>query len=395
MEIDIRSNTTTVSHRLTYNQTTKAYKRAYSRLFKRSRKRLVRYSLLTANMALLLGVIAFVVNNPGSSQSVRQTSSSILGSNDLAENPLDQLSSADIAVHVSRVARMGEAVAVANQADSETTQLTMTAADTSLVAKPQVVKSDTKSARDIRTYKTAAGDTIDSLAAKFGITSDSIRWSNGLTSNNLSAGKELLIPPVNGVVYTVKSGDTAENLAQKYSSSKEAIIVDNDAEVAGLKVGQRILIRGGLQPVARAAASYSYFSGGGGGFSFGSSAIYGYNGYDFGYCTWYVANKRISIGRALPANLGDAWTWDDRAAAAGIPVSRTPSVGDAVVTGSTRRPGHVAYVERINPDGSIWISEMNSSGQKSIDDPTPYGGWGKTDFKLIPADRVSSYNYIH
>ncbi len=46
--------------------------------------------------------------------------------------------------------------------------------------------------------------------------------------------------------------------------------------------------------------------------------------------------------------------------------------------------GHVAYVERVNPDGSILISEMNYT----------YGPYN-TDTRVIPASLVSSYNYIH
>lgn len=46
--------------------------------------------------------------------------------------------------------------------------------------------------------------------------------------------------------------------------------------------------------------------------------------------------------------------------------------------------GHVAYVERVNPDGSILISEMNYT----------YGPYN-TDTRVIPASLVSNYNYIH
>lgn len=305
-----------------------------------------------------------------------------------ASGPLDQLSSADIAVHVARMTSLPEAVAVTNQADSEATQLAITATETKVVAKPQVVATSLKSAKDIQTYTSVAGDTLGSLAAKFGVTSDSIRWSNGLSSDKIPAGKQLLIPPVSGVVYTVKSGDTADSLAQKYSSSKEQILADNDAEVAGLKVGQRILIRGGIQPVARVATITTTYSGG----FFGGSAMYGYNGYDYGYCTWYVANKRLAAGAPMPTNLGNASTWAVRAAAYGLATGRSPRVGAAVVT-STSGAGHVAYVERINADGTIWVSEMNSHGQVSIDNTAPAGGWGRVDFKLLTNPGAYSYVY--
>jgi surface antigen len=336
----------------------------------------------------LLAVVFLVIKSPTSDNTVHQ-STAAAGAATYAAGPLDQLSSADIAVHVARMTSLPEAVAVTNQADSEATQLAITATETKVVAKPQVVATSLKSAKDIQTYTTVNGDTLSSLAAKFSVTSDSIRWSNGLTSEKIPAGKQLLIPPVSGVVYTVKAGDTVDSLAQKYSSSKEQILADNDAEVAGIKTGQRILIRGGIQPVARVAsvATTSYA-----GSFFGGSATYGYNGYDYGYCTWYVANKRLAAGAPMPTNLGNAATWAVRAAAYGLATGRRPQVGAAVVT-STSGAGHVAYVERINDDGTIWVSEMNSHGQVSIDNTAPAGGWGRVDLKLL--SNPSAYSYVY
>jgi surface antigen len=334
----------------------------------------------------LLAVVFLVIKSPNSDSNVRQ--SAVAGAAPTAAGPLDQLSSADIAVHVARMTSLPEAVAVTNQADSEATQLAITATENKVVAKPQVVTTSLKSAKDIKSYTTVNGDTLSSLASKFGVTSDSIRWSNGLSSEKIPAGKQLVIPPVSGVVYTVKSGDTVDSLAQKYSSSKDQILADNDAEVSGLKVGQRILIRGGIQPVARTASVYVNTS-----FSFGGgSATYGYNGYDYGYCTWYVANKRLAAGSPMPTNLGNASTWAVRAAAYGLATGRRPQVGAAIVT-STSGAGHVAYVERVNDDGTIWVSEMNSHGQVSIDNPAPAGGWGRVDFKLIT--NPTSYSYVY
>lgn len=334
-------------------------------------------------------MVFLVVKSPESEPTARQNA--VAGAAATAAGPLDQLSSADIAVHVARMTSLPEAVAVTNQADSEATQLAITATETKVVAKPQVVATSLKSAKDIKAYTTVDGDTLSGLATKFGVTSDSIRWSNGLSSERVPAGKQLVIPPVNGVVYSVKSGDTVDNLAQKYSSSKEQILADNDAEVSGLKVGQRILIRGGIQPVARVASVSVAATGGG---FFGGSATYGYNGYDYGWCTWYVANKRLAAGAPMPTNLGNAATWAVRAAAYGLSTGKRPQVGAAVVT-ATRGAGHVAYVERINDDGSIWISEMNSRGQVSIDNSAPAGGWGRVDFKLVSADVAGSYSYVY
>jgi len=77
------------------------------------------------------------------------------------------------------------------------------------------------------------------------------------------------------------------------------------------------------------------------------------NRYTPGYCTWYVKNKRPD----LPNSLGNADTWVSRAAAQGLATGSTPRVGAV-----GQRGMHVAYVERVNPDGTIFVSEMNHKG---------------------------------
>jgi surface antigen len=267
---------------------------------------------------------------------------------------------------------------VSNQADSVNDQLAVAPADNRVIAKPQVVNTTTKTRKDIIKYVTQSGDTVSSLAAKFGVTSDSIKWSNGLTADNLAAGKQLWISPISdGIVYTVVSGDTAQSLADKYRTSKDAIVAFNDAEVGGLPVGEKIVIPGGTQP-ARAssvggAAAYGGFAWG------GYQAVYSSNGYDFGWCTYYAALRRAQMGRPVPSNLGNAYSWYRLAQRAGIPTGLAPQVGAVAVN---EGGNHVSVVEVVNEDGSFWVSEMNSRGQVSMTDPTPTGGWNRIDWKL-------------
>lgn len=343
----------------------------------------MRAGFVASNVAILTVIITVVAHNPQkhtASQALTLTPSS---QNTAVANPLDQLSSADIALTVATMDSLPEATAIHNQADSQSTVLAMASTNDNLVRKPQVVATALKSKADIKTYVTVAGDTITSIAAKFGVTSDSIRWSNNLTGETIAAGTRLTIPPVNGIVYTVKAGDTADSLAQKFHANKDKIIAFNDGELNGLQPGEQIIVPDGSKAAAIVQSTRTLYSTGATGFAWGGSAIYGYNGYDYGYCTWYVANKRIALGRPLPANLGDAWTWDDRARLAGIPVDNNPRAGDAVVTDSYHAPGHVAYVEGVNPDGSVNVSEMNVVS------------WDVASTRTIPASQAHNYNYIH
>jgi surface antigen len=77
-----------------------------------------------------------------------------------------------------------------------------------------------------------------------------------------------------------------------------------------------------------------------------------------GNCTWYANGRLRQLGYSqsdLNQLTADASRWDDRARAAGIPVSNTPQVGAIAQWESN----HVAIVERVNPDGTIVISESS------------------------------------
>lgn len=296
-------------------------------------------------------------------------------------NPLDQLSSADIAVHVAKVAHLEETTSVVNKADTVNAQMTVTPADTTVAAKPQVVATALKSRKDIQTYVAKEGDTVSAIAAKFSVTSDSVRWSNSLTGENVAAGRELYIPPVSGVVYVVKAGDTPETLAAKYHANRDQIVVFNDAEVSGLPVGQRIVIPDGVQSQPNRSNDLLRY---GNNFAWGGGApVYNGGGYDYGYCTYWAALRRSQIGRPVPSNLGNASTWKVLASRAGLGVGGAPQPGAVIWTPPRDYYGHVGFVESVNPDGSVNISEMNTAG------------WGRVSHKtLSPAD-AARYSYIY
>lgn len=320
------------------------------RLYKRfttfiARRRTIRYGLLIINFLVLGGIIAFVLH--GNNTPSQPLQSSLSSASNAVSDPLDQLSSADIAASISRSVRLPEATAVTNQADTVKAEMIVTATN-NIITKPQVVATALKSRRDIQSYITKGGDTVTSVAAAFNVTSDSIRWSNDISGDAVGVGVKLSIPPVNGIVYIVKDGDTPQSLAVKFNANADQITAYNDAEINGLKPGEQIIVPNGQIQRTVVASRSSY------GFSFGSSAVYGYNGYDYGFCTWYVAS-RVSV----PNNWGNANTWDNLALLSGWTVSTTPRAG---AIGQTDRGslGHVAYIEEVSADGTqIRYSDMN------------------------------------
>ena len=124
---------------------------------------------------------------------------------------------------------------------------------------------------------------------------------------------------------------------------------------------------------APAAQTSSYTYTAGGGFpavdpSFRASLNGGY----FGQCTYYVFNRMAQVGTPIGHSMmGNAAEWPSYARSYGYSVSNSPSAGSAIVfqqglAGADPTYGHVAFVEAVNADGSLYISEMNVRGLNVI-----------------------------
>jgi surface antigen len=93
----------------------------------------------------------------------------------------------------------------------------------------------------------------------------------------------------------------------------------------------------------------------------------GGNHFAYGYCTWYVANRRF-----IPW-MGNAIDWWPNARAYGYAEGALPAAGAVMVTRESPI-GHVAYVESVGGDGSWTVSEMNYSGWNMVSSRTIHPG---------------------
>jgi surface antigen/peptidoglycan hydrolase CwlO-like protein len=81
-------------------------------------------------------------------------------------------------------------------------------------------------------------------------------------------------------------------------------------------------------------------------------------------CVSYTAWKVHESGRYMPywGGIGNANQWDDNARNSGIPVDSTPRAGDVAIKNSMPY-GHAMYVESVNGNGTINISQYNADYQ--------------------------------
>ncbi|KKQ01658.1 MAG: Peptidase M23 family protein [Candidatus Roizmanbacteria bacterium GW2011_GWA2_36_23] len=100
-------------------------------------------------------------------------------------------------------------------------------------------------------YSVSSGDTLESISKKFGISIDTIKWANNLKSDMIKPGQIIKVPPITGVVHTVKSGDNIYTIAKKYKAEPQSIVNFpfndfTDLDTFALAAGQIIYVPDGV-----------------------------------------------------------------------------------------------------------------------------------------------------
>jgi LysM repeat protein len=241
----------------------------------------------------------------------------------------------------------------------------------STIIKPVAIPTSAPVNHTAVTYKVVAGDSLSSIAAKYGVTVSEIRWSNSnlYSSDTIATGDNIVIPPVHGIVVTTKSTDTVDALAAKYSVDPQVIIDFNRLRTTDVVAGMTLVIPGGvggafppppaIWQIMRSGITSNYLV------KVLNCCLGPYvnNKFPVGWCTYYVATKRNVTWN------GDAGYWYTNASYQGYQVGPTPKVGAIMVTWESWA-GHVAYVEAVNPDGSWVVTEMNWVAFDVIDERT-------------------------
>ena len=308
---------------------------------------------------------------------------------------VDKLAAASAVTNLAETAELPSAGDLRESETSLTIKKNLSQNDSEVITKPDIVKPDTSAARGISSYVTKEGDNIEKIAKKFKISPQTLRWANNTTSDAIEPNKTLIVPLIDGVVYTVKDGDTAQSLADKYKTSAERVVLYNDIDDGSkLTAGARIVLPGGELPeterpgyvAPRGRSSY-------GNSSYGSStttsasrswltASVG-NRYAPGNCTWYAYERRLQLGRPIGSFWGHARAWSTSARAAGFLVNNTPAPGAIIQNAwGGYGYGHVGIVERVDGQ-NIYVSDMN------------YAGYNVISSRTIPLAEAGRYSFIH
>jgi len=353
-------------------------------------------AVYVSTFVLIVTMVFIGYKEPQSSSAVSNVVETNL-SDKTNQTSVDDVVATNIAASVAQAANLPIANSVTNLAISAQTKSEFNQDDIETSTKPQLIQSDSDN-RSITSHTVVVGDTVDTLAKKYGISKQTIKWENDLTTDALSVGSVLRILPIDGVIYSVKAGDTVDSIASRYKVDKTRIILYNDLDVSGLKPYTSIILPdatlpgeeqpGYVAPVmtTTTTTTISYYAGSGTGFG-GKTWNIGYGArscpsYGYGQCTCYAYARRVQLGLPVGTLWGDAGSWAQSARYAGLVVDGNPSVGAII-----QDWGHVAIVESILPNGDLSISEMNAyvSG----------GGWNIVSGRIVSAGNVGQYLFIH
>ena len=351
----------------------------------RSKKRKLQSFAIYGGIFLL--TISFLVyGNSGSNVSAERSktlaSSETTGVSSVSKSAksktasVDELTAANAVTNLAETAELPSAGDLRESETSLTIKKNLSQNDAEVITKPDIVKPDTSAARGISSYVTKEGDTMESIAKKFKISSQTLRWANNTTSDAVEPNKTLVVPLVDGVVYTIKDGDTAQSLAEKYKTSAERVVLYNDIDDgAKLSTGSRIVLPGGELPENERpgyVASRSRSTTTNASRSWLTASVG--NRYAAGNCTWYAYERRMQLGRPIGSFWGNANTWVASARAAGFVVNKTPAPG-AIFQTTAGYYGHVGIVERVE-NGVVYVSDMNYAGYGIITHRTLNGAGG-------------------
>lgn len=124
-----------------------------------------------------------------------------------------------------------------------------------------------ESAPSGNTYIVKSGDSLWSIAKKYGVTVDELKSANNLTSNLLNVGQRLKIPSAveeettEYTNYTVKSGDTLYSIAKQYDLTMQELISFNNLSSTLLSIGQILRIPVAVEETVEPYTIYTVKSG--------------------------------------------------------------------------------------------------------------------------------------
>jgi len=122
-----------------------------------------------------------------------------------------------------------------------------------LLTRPEVKTQNNiiKKRTETINYVVESGDSVSTIAKKFGISVNTILWENNLSSYSLiRPGDELRILPLTGISHKIKNGETLSSISIDYAVEIDDILLANNiTKNSTLRLGRSLLIPDGSKKV--------------------------------------------------------------------------------------------------------------------------------------------------
>lgn len=105
--------------------------------------------------------------------------------------------------------------------------------------KPEIPKKEAT----FSTYTVKSGDTVSTIAKKFGLRDEIVRANNPNLGKVLRVGDKLTIPSENGIKYKVLKGDSLFKIARKFKVKEEIIKEYSGLNNSTIRPGQELFIK--------------------------------------------------------------------------------------------------------------------------------------------------------
>ncbi len=293
--------------------------------------------------------------------------------------------------------------------DAEASSHTVKSGDTlwSIAQNNNVTVSQLKSWNNLSSDLILVNQSLKVSGSSSSNSSSSSSTSSSSSSSSTSSSTSTSSNTSTGGSYTVKSGDTLSSIARANGMNYRTLMSINNISGHIIHPGQTLKLSSNssssntsssntssnASSASDNSSSASSSSSSDSGSSYNapapsSASSWGTNWYYWGDCTWYAFERRKQLGKPVGNGWGNASNWAAQARSAGYSVNNSPSVGAIIQahawTNNAWGMGHVGVVERINPDGSILISEMNFGT-----------GVGVKGHRTLSASQAANHNFIH
>lgn len=204
-----------------------------------------------------------------------------------------------------------------------------------------------KGRSEVLEYSVAPGDTIGSIAQKFDITIETIKWANDMKSDVIKPGQKLKIPPITGIVHKVAFGENIYSISKKYQVDPQNIAnypfnFFEDPTTFSLSSGQIVYVPNGVIEDARAPIrTVPQFAQVQAGVRGSSNFIWPTNGNITQYPIWYHMALDVANNGSPPVIASDTGTVT-------LAYCQTYDYGCHIVVdhgnGYTSLYGHLSYI---------------------------------------------------